>query len=110
VYAGTRLYVCAARLVRAKRIDRIIEYVARLPATPAPPRLVVVGDGPERAALENLARARRVDARFVGMAVREDALAWIGAADALLHASQDEGLSTVLREAHALGVAIERVG
>lgn len=96
-----RLAVCVARLVASKRIDRVIEHVARhVPET----ALVVVGDGPERARLVELARVRKIDARFVGRLPRPDALAWIGAADVLLHASQTEGLSTVVREAKALGV------
>jgi glycosyltransferase involved in cell wall biosynthesis len=67
---------------------------------------VVVGDGPLRASLEAEALALGVDARFVGTTPRAEALAWIGAADALLHASKTEGLSTVVREAEALGVPI----
>jgi glycosyltransferase involved in cell wall biosynthesis len=47
--------------------------------------------------------------RFVGAVPREEALAWIGAADALLFASRAEGLSTVVREAEALGIRVERL-
>lgn len=102
-----RLAVCVARLVASKRVDRVIEHVAREEARTT---LVVVGDGPERERLERLARLREIDARFVGRLPRPDALAWIGAADVLLHASQTEGLSTVLREANALGVRAQFVG
>jgi teichuronic acid biosynthesis glycosyltransferase TuaC len=108
-HAGARLYVSASRLVASKRVDRVIEHVASLGALDAPARLVVVGDGPERKRLERLARARRLDARFVGLVRREDALAWIGAAEAVVHASRAEGQSTLLREAEALGVRIEAV-
>lgn len=102
-----RLAVCVARLVESKRVDRVIEHVAREEAGTA---LVVVGDGPERERLVELARKRRIDARFVGQLPRPEALAWIGAADVLLHASRTEGLSTVLREASALGVRAQFVG
>jgi teichuronic acid biosynthesis glycosyltransferase TuaC len=74
--------------------------------TPGLDALVVVGDGPERSRLEALARARGVDARFVGRVPRDEALAWIGAADVLIHASEAEGLSTVVREAEALGTPV----
>jgi teichuronic acid biosynthesis glycosyltransferase TuaC len=101
------LAVCVGRLVRAKRVDRVIDHVARS----APPlTLVVVGDGPERARLEERARARGIDGRFVGAVDRADALAWIGAADLLFHASEAEGLSTVIREAEALGTPVVRLG
>ena len=91
----------------SKRVDRAIAHVA---ATGSADALVVVGDGPERASLERIARTLGVRARFVGRVAREDALAWIGAADLVLHASEAEGLSTVLREAEALGTPVVRVG
>ncbi len=73
--------------------------------------LVVVGDGPERARLEELAEAAKgeLEVRFVGTVDRETALAWMLATGTLLFASRHEGLSTVLREAALLGVAVERV-
>ncbi len=102
----TRTAVSVGRLVVAKRVDRAIRHVAR---TRDVDTLVVVGDGPERARLERLAQALGVDARFVGAVGRDQALAWIGAADALLHASTAEGLSTVVREAEALGTRVVRI-
>lgn len=104
---ATRTAVSVGRLVASKRVDRAIEHVAGASGVET---LVVVGDGPERARLEALARARGVDARFVGAVSRREALAWIGAADELLLASSAEGLSTVVREAEALGTRIVRLG
>ncbi len=103
---ATRAAVSVGRLVATKRVDRAIEHVARARGIDA---LVVVGDGPERARLERLARARGVDARFLGTVGRATALAWIGAAQELLHASAAEGLSTVVREAEALGTRVVRL-
>jgi glycosyltransferase involved in cell wall biosynthesis len=104
---AARVAVCVGRLVPTKRVDRVIDYVAR---SPSPLALVVVGDGPERSRLEALARTRGIDGRFVGAVDRPEALAWIGAADVLLHASEAEGLSTVLREAEALGTRVVLLG
>jgi glycosyltransferase involved in cell wall biosynthesis len=95
--------VTVGRLVAGKHVERAIEYVAR---TRAARTLVVVGDGPERPRLERLARSLDVDARFVGTLPRSTALSWIAAADVVLHASEAEGLSTVLREADALGTRV----
>jgi teichuronic acid biosynthesis glycosyltransferase TuaC len=103
---ATRAAVSVGRLVASKQVDRAIEHVARTRGVDA---LVVVGDGPERARLERLARTRGVDARFVGAVGRTTALAWIGAASELLHASAAEGLSTVVREAEALGTRVVRL-
>ena len=102
-FAHRPLYVCVGRLVGSKRVDCVIDHVAE---RPHPSTLIVVGDGPERPGLERHAAKRRVDARFVGKTSRPEALAWMGAADALVHASEKEGLSTVIREAHALGVRV----
>jgi len=96
--------ISVGRLVVGKRVDRAIDYLARSAEARV---LVVVGDGPDRPRLERFARARGIDARFVGLVGREEALAWIGAADVLLHASEAEGLSTVVREAEALGTRVK---
>jgi teichuronic acid biosynthesis glycosyltransferase TuaC len=98
------LFVCAGRLVRSKRVDRVIDYVASQRADK--PILVVIGDGPERPRLEKLAQRWQIDVRFLGNTPRREALAWIGAADELVHASIAEGMSTVVREAEQLGVKI----
>lgn len=104
---GRRVAVSVGRLVASKRVDRAIEHVARTREVDA---LVVVGDGPERARLEALARRRGVDARFTGVVPRDEALAWMRAAEVLLFASVEEGASTVLREAEALGTPVTVVG
>jgi teichuronic acid biosynthesis glycosyltransferase TuaC len=101
-----RVAVSVGRLVPSKRVDRAIEHVARAPDLDV---IVVVGDGPERRRLEAHARALGVDARFVGLVDRAEALTWIGAADVVLHASEAEGMSTVLREAQLLGTPIQTI-
>lgn len=106
---GRRLYVCAGRLVPSKRIDKVIDYVATSGDRDAR-TLVVLGDGPQRPQLERVANAWRFDVRFLGTRPRREALGWIGAADELVHASRVEGLSTVVREASALGVPVTFVG
>ncbi|WP_437638024.1 glycosyltransferase family 4 protein [Sorangium sp. So ce854] len=112
---GERIAVVACRLIPTKRVELAIEA-----ARAAGPGLwlVVVGDGPERPALERLARgpaagsaghARRAGGaavRFTGALPRREALAWIGAADVLLHPSSHEAAPTVIREARALGVPV----
>ncbi len=104
---GTRrVAVSVGRLVQSKRVDRGVEYVSRSKDIE---RLVVIGDGPERGRLERLARQLGVDASFMGAMGRDRALAWIGAADLLLVASEAEGLSTVIREASALGTRVLRI-
>jgi glycosyltransferase involved in cell wall biosynthesis len=93
-----------SRLVPTKRVDLVIRHAAR-----AKMPLVVIGGGPERARLEQLAKEEGVDARFMDTLPRDEALAWIAASDSVVFASEAEGCSTVVREAEALGVRVERV-
>ena len=67
--------------------------------------LVIVGDGPDRAAVESAARASGRDVRFTGWLDREEALRWLAHASMLVFPSHGpESLSRVLLEASALGI------
>ncbi len=94
-------WVVCARLIPSKRVDLAILEAARQGA-----QLTVIGDGPLRGALEKLARAHEPRARFLGQLPRHEALAFIDAADKLIHTSKAEGAPTVIREARVLGTAV----
>lgn len=96
--------VSVGRLVASKRVERAIDRAAA-----NGDRLIVIGDGPERRALERRAKRRGADAHFVGDLPRDEALAYLAAADALVFASEAEGCSTVIREAGALETSVEIV-
>jgi glycosyltransferase involved in cell wall biosynthesis len=101
--ADERLAVVACRLIASKRVALALEAAQHVgPAL----RLVVVGDGPERARLEARALALGVAARFTGALPRREALGWVAAADVLLHPSSVEAAPTVVREARAFGVPV----
>jgi teichuronic acid biosynthesis glycosyltransferase TuaC len=100
---GVRLIVAVARLLPSKRVELAIDAASALGAEA---RLVIIGDGPERAALEKRAADLRVRARFTGALHRREALAWVAAADVLLHPSGVEAAPTVIREARALGTRV----
>jgi glycosyltransferase involved in cell wall biosynthesis len=86
-----------ARLIAGKRVAAALASARLLPFA----RCVVIGDGPERAALE-----RRFPAEFLGTLDRDVCLSWIAAADLVLSTSALEGAPTVVREARALGTAV----
>lgn len=90
------LVVVAGRLIAGKRVDVALRALSLVPGL----RVVVVGDGPERAALMRAFP----DVLFTGQRSRPEALALIAAADALVSASLAEGAPTAIREARALGV------
>jgi len=98
--------VAAGRLVHNKRIDLLLRawpmVIARLPHA----RLHLLGDGPERAACESLARDLSIltTVRFHGQIPRwEDVLGHIASASLLVQPSHREGQSLVVVEAMALG-------
>ncbi len=100
---GEPLAVCVGRLVPEKRYNLALAGVARV----APRvRLAIVGDGPERLRLEALAARSGVLTMSMGALPRPQALAWIAAADVLVHPSATEGAPTVVREARALGTSV----
>jgi glycosyltransferase involved in cell wall biosynthesis len=70
--------------------------------------LIVIGDGPERKALNALAREAGVGdrVRFVGALAQEELRNYYGAADALVLASSREGWANVLLESMACGTPV----
>lgn len=101
--AAERLVSVVGRLTKGKRVHRALDYAH---ADGRATHVVVVGDGPERFALERYARTRGISATFVGQTTRADAALWIAASDELVIGSRAEGLSTVAREAEQLGVPV----
>jgi glycosyltransferase involved in cell wall biosynthesis len=94
--------LCLGRLSPEKG-QRVLLEALRDPLLASVSRLVValVGDGPERPALEALARG---DARVRFLGWREDPHRWLGAADLFVLPSLSEGLPVALLEAFAVGL------
>jgi glycosyltransferase involved in cell wall biosynthesis len=95
------LVVTAGRLVPWKHMTGVIEAVASLRAA----SLVIVGDGPDRVMLEQLAQ-KKLPGRhvFTGMVSHKDTLAVLQRGDVFVLNSSYEGLSHMLVEASMLGV------
>jgi len=99
-----RTLVTVCRLVPWKGVDGLIAMLSELPGT----RVVVVGDGPERGALVELAGRLGVAGRvcFVGEVSRRAVPAYLRAADAFVLNSSYEGLPHVVLEAMEVGVPV----
>lgn len=98
------------RLVQQKNIERQIEIFLRL-AKRGEERIVlhIVGDGPERDHLEDLARRSGILNRtvfFLGWCERDAMPQYYHAADVFLMTSDFEGMPNVVLEAMAAGLAI----
>lgn len=103
--SGARLDVLfVGRLVGHKHVDQLVAAVAMVDDIV----LEIVGDGPERAALEQQAESLGVAdrVRFAGPLQKDATAARIAAADALLLASSYEGLPHVVLEALVNGTPV----
>lgn len=98
------LVVSVGNLVPEKGHDLIVAAIARLPTA----RLVILGDGPERRALEALAQRLGVSARvaFVANMSQRELASFYSAADILALGSTREGWPNVLLEAMACGTPV----
>lgn len=102
-----RYAVVMGRLVASKRTALALRAVAQAEGW----GLVVVGDGPERGALERLGQQLLPGRhRFVGLLGRPEALGYLAGASALLHPSAEEAAPTAVLEALALGVPVLACG
>ena len=101
-------YVVAGlgRLVPVKGFDLLVEALPRLAAEVPSARVLLVGDGPERAALEARARALGVAARLHVTGATPEVAAHLAAADVLAAPSRNEGMGRALVEAMALGLPV----
>lgn len=97
-------FVFVGRLTRQKALGTAIEAIARVPAA----RLILVGDGPERASLERAASASAAPERirFVGARSRDEALGTVAGACAALLSSDWENLPHSAVEALSVGVPV----
>jgi glycosyltransferase involved in cell wall biosynthesis len=106
-----QLLLFVGRLSPEKNVGELIK---AMPGLGTDFKLVVVGDGPERAKLENLTSKLDLQQRviFLGRESHKEALAIMKSCDVLILPSKTEVLPTVVLEALALGrpVIATRVG
>lgn len=98
------LVVC--RLIPLKRVDVLVDA-----ATKADVDLTIIGDGPERAALDEKIRNAGVGSRvrLVGPMAHADVLERLSGSDALALASSHEGLPHVVLESLVVGTPVVTV-
>lgn len=98
--------VTVAGMNARKGIDELLAAFERIaPAHPGA-QLYLVGDGPERARFENVARTGAVAARVHFAGFQRDPMPYLRAADVFVLASRRESFPIVIGEARAAGCAI----
>ena len=100
------LAVCVGRLCRQKGQDVLLRAWGPVPERVPGARLVLVGEGPERAALEALAATLPYPASVLFAGPAEDPRDWYAAADLLVLPSRWEGMALVPLEAMACGCPV----
>lgn len=95
--------VGCGRLVKQKGFDCLIQAFSLLPN---PVRLVLLGDGPERARLESLAERHALADRVAFLGLVDNPFKYMAKADLFVLSSLWEGLGMVIIEAMACGVPV----
>jgi glycosyltransferase involved in cell wall biosynthesis len=108
--------ISVGRLVPIKGFDLLLNAFARWRAPEPRPRLVIVGEGPARGALEGLALRHGIDLHLPGMLPRSQVADWLKAADVYIQPSRvlgtgrREGLPLSTLEALAVGRPVVAAG
>jgi glycosyltransferase involved in cell wall biosynthesis len=100
--------IAVGRLSPEKGFDILVEALSILKREGTPQRLVLVGDGPLRGALEYAAEASQVTdlVEFAGELTAEEVRARLASADLFCLPSFSEGLPISIMEAMAVGVPV----
>ena len=102
------LLVTVGRLVARKGLDRLLEVLAGLPASQPRWKLLIVGEGPQRDALETRARELGIADRIVFEGFVSDERKWqlLAASDLYVSTTLHEGFGIVFLEAMQCGLPV----
>lgn len=106
VQADDVLFVSVGRLVPVKGFDRLLQAFADYRAAGRKGCLAIVGDGPERPALEAAAARLGVTPHVLFTGHMDDVRPALAAADVFVLASRNEGMGRVIVEAMAAGLPV----
>jgi glycosyltransferase involved in cell wall biosynthesis len=97
-------FILCARFDPIKWIHGLVEAFALMAPRHAKARLLLVGDGPERASIEAAVARLGLTDKVVFPGFRNDVATWLRAADAFVLCSHSEGTSVSLIEAMSMGL------
>ncbi len=91
----TPVLICTSRLIALRGLDMLLQAAARLGATGTPVHVILVGDGPERARLQDLASSLGVRVHFEGACYHEERIAQLMLASNVTVAPGKVGLTAM---------------
>jgi len=104
--AGAPVLVAVGRLIRQKGFDLLLRALAKCRGGGFKARLVIVGEGPERATLEALAHELAVAERVLFAGFIADPASYYAHGDVFVLPSRWEGFGHVIVEAMACGLPV----
>jgi glycosyltransferase involved in cell wall biosynthesis len=104
----TNVITFVGRLIYAKGVQDLISAFSRIKDTAPEVKLLIAGDGPYRANLENLARQTDCASSilFLGQRNQNEVIEVLSATDIFVNPSYSEGLPTSVMEAASVGLPI----
>jgi len=94
------------RLSIEKGLHYLIKAIAELRDEMVPVKLLIVGDGPEKHALEQMVKDKELDSCVIFAGFQDDIENWLSALDVFVLPSLTEGTPMALLEAMAIGVPV----
>ncbi len=104
--AGIPLITATGRLDEAKGFDDLLRAMAQLPELNPRPQLIIMGEGAERGALENLIKELKLETRVTLAGNVANPYAVMKHASLAVMSSRREGFGNVLIEAMACGAPV----
>ncbi len=102
---GEPVVVACGSFKREKNYPLLIRAFARVLRN-IPARLAIVGDGPERGRMEDLAAALGIEKKVIFLGYRKNSFKYMARADIFVLSSSWEGFGNVIIEAMACGVPV----
>jgi glycosyltransferase involved in cell wall biosynthesis len=105
-YATSLLFCTVGRVTGLKRMNLIIEFIDRLIKAGLDCKLMIVGKGPEEAALKQQVEILSLQNQIFFVGFSNNVLPYIAAADYYLHFSITEATCTTVKEAALVGTPV----
>jgi glycosyltransferase involved in cell wall biosynthesis len=94
------------RLRAQKNVGLLLQACVQLPANLRPWKILVLGDGPDRARFSEQIDKLHLNDRVIWLGERDDVEGWLAAMDLFVHTADFEGMPNAVMEAMAMGLPV----